>query len=78
MGKDKVHVSTVRCPHSQELLVPEQCQLGYFQRGADGKKFFLPLSPGLEAKMAVYLGESGSQDLKKEQTSRGAKGEPKV
>lgn len=55
----------MRCQHSQELLVPEHCQLGYFQRGAEGNKFFLPLPPGLEAKIAVYLEESRSQDLKK-------------
>lgn len=30
-GKDKGHVGTVRCPRSQELLVPEHCQLAIFR-----------------------------------------------
>ena len=35
---DKVQpdINTMRCQHSQELLVPKQHQLGYFQRGPEG------------------------------------------
>ena len=55
----------MKCQHSQELLVPKQRQLGYFQRGPEGSKFFRPLPPGLEAKIAVYLEENRNQDLKK-------------
>ena len=64
-GRDKVHsrdcwTSTPWGADVPELLVPDQCQLDYFQR-AEGNKFFLPLPPGLEAKVAVCLEESRSQ-----------------
>jgi hypothetical protein len=63
LQQGQLDISTTTCQHSKELLVPEQSQLYYFQRGAEKNRSFLPLKSRLEARTAVYLKENKSQVL---------------